>query len=115
MMNTRILLHFIRFILPEQVKLDFFKKNHEDTISYFALFFFLVYSVQPVNPRIRNVTAAAAETYANISWEYEGPDHENIYVEYGVAGSKKMFHWILFNTVNVFQNILISEYGPMLT
>ncbi|XP_077194664.1 neuronal cell adhesion molecule isoform X16 [Paroedura picta] len=44
--------------------------------------------VQPVNPRIRNVTAAAAETYANISWEYEGPDHENIYVEYGVAGTK---------------------------
>nr|XP_056703699.1 neuronal cell adhesion molecule isoform X9 [Euleptes europaea] len=45
--------------------------------------------VPPVNPRIRNVTAAAAETYANISWEYEGPDHENIYVEYGVAGSKE--------------------------
>lgn len=51
-----------------------------------------MHSVQPVNPRIRNVTAAAAETYANISWEYEGPDHENIYVEYGVAGSKKIFH-----------------------
>ncbi|XP_054843945.1 neuronal cell adhesion molecule isoform X10 [Eublepharis macularius] len=44
--------------------------------------------VQPVYPRIRNVTAAAAETYANVSWEYEGPDHENIYVEYGVAGTK---------------------------
>ncbi|XP_054843943.1 neuronal cell adhesion molecule isoform X8 [Eublepharis macularius] len=43
--------------------------------------------VQPVYPRIRNVTAAAAETYANVSWEYEGPDHENIYVEYGVAGN----------------------------
>lgn len=54
--------------------------------------FFLVYSVQPVYPRIKNVTAAAAETYANISWEYEGPVHENIYVEYGVAGSKKTFH-----------------------
>uniref|UniRef100_A0ACB8FPY1 Uncharacterized protein n=1 Tax=Sphaerodactylus townsendi TaxID=933632 RepID=A0ACB8FPY1_9SAUR len=45
--------------------------------------------VPPVNPRIRNVTAAAAETYANISWEYEGPDHENIYIEYGVARSKE--------------------------
>ncbi|XP_060543069.1 neuronal cell adhesion molecule isoform X6 [Pantherophis guttatus] len=45
--------------------------------------------VQPVYPRIKNVMAAAAETYANISWEYEGPVHENIYVEYGVAGSKE--------------------------
>ncbi|XP_031794662.1 neuronal cell adhesion molecule isoform X30 [Sarcophilus harrisii] len=47
------------------------------------------YKVRPVNPRIRNVTAAAAETYANISWEYEGPDHVHFYVEYGVAGSKE--------------------------
>ncbi|XP_074759155.1 neuronal cell adhesion molecule isoform X9 [Athene noctua] len=45
--------------------------------------------VQPLYPRIRNVTTAAAETYANISWEYEGPDHANFYVEYGVAGSKE--------------------------
>uniref|UniRef100_A0A8C8SVE8 Neuronal cell adhesion molecule n=1 Tax=Pelusios castaneus TaxID=367368 RepID=A0A8C8SVE8_9SAUR len=45
--------------------------------------------VRPVYPRIRNVTASAAETYANISWEYEGPDHVNFYVEYGVAGSKE--------------------------
>ncbi|XP_074050012.1 neuronal cell adhesion molecule isoform X3 [Macrotis lagotis] len=45
--------------------------------------------VRPVNPRIRNVTAAAAETYANISWEYEGPDHVHFYVEYGVEGSKE--------------------------
>ncbi|XP_074759176.1 neuronal cell adhesion molecule isoform X28 [Athene noctua] len=43
--------------------------------------------VQPLYPRIRNVTTAAAETYANISWEYEGPDHANFYVEYGVAGT----------------------------
>uniref|UniRef100_A0A8C6XHP7 Neuronal cell adhesion molecule n=1 Tax=Naja naja TaxID=35670 RepID=A0A8C6XHP7_NAJNA len=43
----------------------------------------------PVYPTIKNVTAAAAEIYANISWEYEGPVHENIYVEYGVAGSKE--------------------------
>ncbi|XP_039362334.1 neuronal cell adhesion molecule isoform X15 [Mauremys reevesii] len=43
--------------------------------------------VRPVYPRIRNVTASAAETYANISWEYEGPDHVNFYVEYGVAGT----------------------------
>ncbi|XP_054034301.1 neuronal cell adhesion molecule isoform X9 [Dryobates pubescens] len=45
------------------------------------------YKVQPLYPRIRNVTTAAAETYANISWEYEGPDHANFYVEYGVAGT----------------------------
>ncbi|XP_031962279.1 neuronal cell adhesion molecule isoform X13 [Corvus moneduloides] len=45
--------------------------------------------VQSLYPRIRNVTTAAAETYANISWEYEGPDHANFYVEYGVAGSKE--------------------------
>ncbi|XP_061495945.1 neuronal cell adhesion molecule isoform X11 [Rhineura floridana] len=45
--------------------------------------------VPPVYPRIKNVTAAAAEIYANISWKYEGPAHENIYVEYGVAGSKE--------------------------
>ncbi|XP_072865366.1 neuronal cell adhesion molecule isoform X11 [Chlorocebus sabaeus] len=43
--------------------------------------------VQAVNPRISNLTAAAAETYANISWEYEGPQHVNFYVEYGVAGT----------------------------
>ncbi|XP_069707596.1 neuronal cell adhesion molecule isoform X7 [Phaenicophaeus curvirostris] len=45
--------------------------------------------VQPLYPRIRNVTTAAAETYANISWEYEGPEHTIFYVEYGVAGSKE--------------------------
>ncbi|KAJ6656252.1 hypothetical protein lerEdw1_003980 [Lerista edwardsae] len=45
--------------------------------------------VQRMYPRIKNVTAAPAETYANISWEYEGPLHENVYVEYGVAGSKE--------------------------
>ncbi|XP_044534505.1 neuronal cell adhesion molecule isoform X3 [Gracilinanus agilis] len=43
--------------------------------------------VRPVNPRIRNVTAAAADTYANISWEYEGPDHVHFYVQYGVSGT----------------------------
>ncbi|XP_070280793.1 neuronal cell adhesion molecule isoform X15 [Myotis yumanensis] len=42
-----------------------------------------------VNPRISKLTVAAAETYANISWEYEGPEHVNFYVEYGVAGSKE--------------------------
>ncbi|XP_061217134.1 neuronal cell adhesion molecule isoform X17 [Neopsephotus bourkii] len=47
------------------------------------------YKVQPLYPRIRNVTTAAAETYANISWEYEGPDHAHFYVEYGIAGSKE--------------------------
>ncbi|XP_023606782.1 neuronal cell adhesion molecule [Myotis lucifugus] len=45
--------------------------------------------VQAVNPRISKLTVAAAETYANISWEYEGPEHVNFYVEYGVAGSKE--------------------------
>ncbi|XP_040599086.1 neuronal cell adhesion molecule isoform X5 [Mesocricetus auratus] len=45
--------------------------------------------VRAVNPRISNLTAAAAETYANISWEYEGPEHVKFYVEYGVAGSKE--------------------------
>ncbi|KAM6152019.1 neuronal cell adhesion molecule isoform 11-T11 [Erethizon dorsatum] len=43
--------------------------------------------VQAVNPRISNLTAAAAETSANISWKYEGPEHVNFYVEYGVAGT----------------------------
>uniref|UniRef100_A0A8D0H1Q6 Neuronal cell adhesion molecule n=1 Tax=Sphenodon punctatus TaxID=8508 RepID=A0A8D0H1Q6_SPHPU len=42
--------------------------------------------VQPVFTRI---TTAAAETYANISWEYEGPEHVNFFVEYGVAGSEE--------------------------
>ncbi|EGV93677.1 Neuronal cell adhesion molecule [Cricetulus griseus] len=45
--------------------------------------------VRAVNPRISNLTAAAADTYANISWEYEGPEHVKFYVEYGVAGSKE--------------------------
>nr|XP_003407058.1 LOW QUALITY PROTEIN: neuronal cell adhesion molecule [Loxodonta africana] len=45
--------------------------------------------VQAVKPRIRDLTAAAAETSANISWEYEGPEHVNFYVEYGVVGSKE--------------------------
>ncbi|XP_048193808.1 neuronal cell adhesion molecule isoform X11 [Perognathus longimembris pacificus] len=43
--------------------------------------------VQAVNPRISNLTATAAETYANISWEYEGPERVKFYVEYGVAGT----------------------------
>ncbi|XP_072856584.2 neuronal cell adhesion molecule isoform X4 [Pogona vitticeps] len=47
------------------------------------------YKVQPVYPSIKNLTAAAAETYANVTWEYEGPIHENIYIEYGVAGSEE--------------------------
>ncbi|XP_006882701.1 PREDICTED: neuronal cell adhesion molecule isoform X3 [Elephantulus edwardii] len=45
--------------------------------------------VRVLKPRIRNLTAAAAETSATISWEYEGPEHVNIYIEYGVAGSKE--------------------------
>lgn len=57
----------------------------------FCSVFLVVYSVQRLYPRIKNVTAAAAETYANVSWEYEGPAHESVYVEYGVAGSKKTF------------------------
>lgn len=54
-----------------------------------------MYLVRAVNPRISNVTAAAAETYANISWEYEGPEHVKFYVEYGVAGSKTRFITLL--------------------
>ncbi|XP_054975061.1 neuronal cell adhesion molecule isoform X12 [Sorex araneus] len=42
-----------------------------------------------VNPKISNLTTAAAETHANISWDYEGPDHVNFYIEYGVVGSKE--------------------------
>lgn len=58
-------------------------------VCVFCLFCFsVVYLVRAVNPRISNLTAAAAETYANISWEYEGPEHVKFYVEYGVAGSK---------------------------
>ncbi|KAM5236930.1 neuronal cell adhesion molecule isoform 6-T6 [Ctenodactylus gundi] len=45
--------------------------------------------VQALSPRISNLTTAAAETSANISWKYEGPAHVNFYVEYGVAGSKE--------------------------
>ncbi|XP_036183372.1 neuronal cell adhesion molecule isoform X5 [Myotis myotis] len=48
-----------------------------------------VTTVDEVNPRISKLTVAAAETCANISWEYEGPEHVNFYVEYGVAGSKE--------------------------
>ncbi|XP_049638935.1 neuronal cell adhesion molecule isoform X7 [Suncus etruscus] len=44
---------------------------------------------EAANPKISNLTAAAAETHANISWEYEGPDHVNFYIEYGVVGSKE--------------------------
>ncbi|KAM5236936.1 neuronal cell adhesion molecule isoform 12-T12 [Ctenodactylus gundi] len=43
--------------------------------------------VQALSPRISNLTTAAAETSANISWKYEGPAHVNFYVEYGVAGT----------------------------
>ncbi|XP_055974653.1 neuronal cell adhesion molecule isoform X16 [Sorex fumeus] len=42
-----------------------------------------------VIPKISNLTTAAAETHANISWDYEGPDHVNFYIEYGVVGSKE--------------------------
>ncbi|XP_061021249.1 neuronal cell adhesion molecule isoform X5 [Dama dama] len=40
-----------------------------------------------VYPRISKLATAAAETSANISWEYEGPELVNFYVEYGVAGT----------------------------
>ena len=55
----------------------------------------VVYLVRAVNPRISNLTATAAETYANITWEYEGPGHVTFYVEYGVAGSKTQFITLL--------------------
>ncbi|XP_065740496.1 neuronal cell adhesion molecule isoform X2 [Phocoena phocoena] len=40
-----------------------------------------------VNPRISRLTTATAETSANVSWEYEGPEHVNVSVEYVVAGT----------------------------
>nr|XP_033814112.1 neuronal cell adhesion molecule isoform X4 [Geotrypetes seraphini] len=45
-----------------------------------------VYKVRPLYPRIKNITTA--ETYATVTWDYEGPD-VNLYVEYGVAFSKE--------------------------
>ncbi|XP_040858146.1 neuronal cell adhesion molecule isoform X2 [Ochotona curzoniae] len=45
--------------------------------------------VQALGPRISNFTAAAAETHASISWDYEGPEPVTFYVEFGVAGSKE--------------------------
>uniref|UniRef100_A0A287AQB1 Neuronal cell adhesion molecule n=1 Tax=Sus scrofa TaxID=9823 RepID=A0A287AQB1_PIG len=56
-----------------------------------------VTTVDEVSPRISKLTTAAAEISANISWEYEGPEHGTFYVEYGVAGSKKQFHYPVFN------------------
>lgn len=71
-----------------------------------CLFYFsIVYLFQAVNPRISKLTVAAAETYANISWEYEGPEHVNFYVEYGVAGSKKPLHYPVFNLGDTFKEI----------
>ncbi|MBZ3884466.1 Neuronal cell adhesion molecule [Sciurus carolinensis] len=58
--------------------------------------------VQAVSPRISNLTAAAAETCANISWEYEGPEHVNFYVEYGVAGSKEEWRKEIVNGSRTF-------------
>lgn len=71
-----------------------------------CLFYFsIVYLSQAVNPRISKLTVAAAETCANISWEYEGPEHVNFYVEYGVAGSKKQLHYPVFNLGDTFKEI----------
>lgn len=63
-------------------------------------------------PSIKNLTATAAETYANVTWEYEGPIHENIYIEYGVAGSKKTLHWILLYAVIDFEILFNNRKGP---
>lgn len=71
-------------------------------VIVYLFYFSIVYLVQAVNPRISNLTAAAAETSANISWKYEGPEHVNFYVEYGVAGSKKEFHYPAFNLGDTF-------------
>lgn len=60
-------------------------------------YFCVVYLVQALGPRISNFTAAAAETHASISWDYEGPEPVTFYVEFGVAGSKKQFHYQLFH------------------
>lgn len=67
-----------------------------------CLFYFsIVYGFQAVNPRISKLTATAAKTCANVSWEYKGPEYVNLYVEYGVAGSKKQLHyWLLISAIN---------------
>lgn len=67
--------------------------------------FSIIYLFQAVNPRINKLTVAAAETYANISWEYEGREHVNFYVEYGVVGSKKQLHCLVFNLGDTFKEI----------
>jgi receptor-type tyrosine-protein phosphatase zeta len=59
--------------------------------------FSVVCLVRAVNPSISNLTATAAETFANITWEYEGPEQVNFYIEYGIAGSKRQFHYPAFN------------------
>lgn len=65
--------------------------------DYLFVYFSVIYLFQAVNPRISKLTATAAETYANISWEYEGPERVNFYVEYGVADSKKQLYYPVFN------------------
>ena len=79
--RVNLILNFVCMVLPF------------DCLSVFSV----VYLLQAVNPRISKLTTAAAEISANISWEYEGPEHGTFYVEYGVAGSKKQFHYPVFN------------------
>lgn len=71
-------------------------------LRFDCLFYFsIVYGFQAVNPRISKLTATAAKTCANVSWEYKGPEYVNLYVEYGVAGSKKQLHyWLLISAIN---------------
>lgn len=67
-----------------------------------SFYFSTVYLFQVVNPRFSKLTVTAAETCANISWEYEGLEHVNFHVEYDITGSKKQLHYLVFNLGDTF-------------
>lgn len=57
-----------------------------------CLFYFsIVYGFQAVSPRISKLTATAAKTRADVSWEHKGPKDVTLYVEYGVAAVRNSF------------------------
>ncbi|XP_066543231.1 neuronal cell adhesion molecule a isoform X4 [Amia ocellicauda] len=66
------------------------------------------HKVRPVDPVFRNVSTSVAEDWANISWEYLGPD-KNLYVEYIVENSKE--DWKK-EFVNGSQSFLIKGLKP---
>lgn len=57
-------------------------------------FFYCIFISSSKSRDPQTYKATAAETYVSISWEYEGSEHVNLNVEYGVAGSKKQFHYL---------------------